>query len=149
MKLCSICKQEKSLEEFAWRNKATGRRHSYCKPCRRSYDRETWKDGSKRKTKIETRKALRKKREEYLVSVLSGGCIDCGNRDIRVLEFDHLRDKVMNVTQMLVDGYSIESMAKEIEKCEIVCANCHKIRTQQRAGGWRLNYFDASLVFNG
>lgn len=147
MKVCYLCKVEKPLEEFSWRNKKLNQRHSYCKPCRRNYDNALWQDGNKKKTKKETRLLLRKKREEFLIEELKNGCVDCGSRDIRVLQFDHLRDKVANVTQMLCDGYSIARMREEIKKCEVVCANCHSIRTQERSGGWRLNYYnDADMV---
>lgn len=142
MKECTVCREIKPEDDFAWRNKALGKRHSYCKACRRKSDNAIWKDGDKKKTKQITRQALRKKREEYIVSVLKSGCADCGEANILVLEFDHLQDKVMNISQMLSDGYSLSAIEKEIAKCQVVCANDHKIRTQLRANSWRLNYVD-------
>lgn len=59
-------------------------------------------------------------------------CIDCGESDSVVLEFDHLRDKEMGVSTMMGTGYSWDAILLEIEKCEIVCANCHKRRTAKQ-----------------
>lgn len=60
-------------------------------------------------------------------------CTDCGEWDIAVLEFDHLRDKTANVSRM-VRSASWERVLEEIAKCEVVCANCHRRRTARRAG---------------
>lgn len=59
-------------------------------------------------------------------------CKDCGNRNPLVLEFDHLRDKEANIARVATNGWSIERVKREMRKCEIVCANCHKIRTHMR-----------------
>ena len=58
-------------------------------------------------------------------------CIDCGERDPIVLEFDHIsqRDKFKSITQMLSGHYSWQSLLAEIQKCEIRCANCHRRRS--------------------
>lgn len=58
-------------------------------------------------------------------------CVDCGQTDIRVLEFDH-RDparKVANVGRMARSGVSVEAVIREVAKCDVRCANCHRIRT--------------------
>jgi hypothetical protein len=49
--------------------------------------------------------------------------------DPRALEFDHFRDKKYNLAKMVGAGYCIETIEKEIEKCEVRCANCHNIKT--------------------
>ncbi|MEO8263129.1 MAG: hypothetical protein ABI566_11230 [Pseudolysinimonas sp.] len=74
----------------------------------------------------------------YLAIALAGGCVDCGNQDIRVLEFDHVRGaKVANVARMVLDA-SLDRVIAEIEKCEVRCRNCHAIATYERLGGsWR------------
>ena len=62
------------------------------------------------------------------------GCADCGGKFPHyVLEFDHLPGykKVDNVYRVL-KKYGVESAWMEIEKCDVVCANCHKIRTYDR-----------------
>lgn len=68
-----------------------------------------------------------------LVDAMSGGCVDCGKSDIRVLEFDHVRgDKVDSITSMVRRGLSVEVLVEEIAKCEVRCANCHTIATLSR-----------------
>ena len=58
-------------------------------------------------------------------------CIDCGETDPLVLEFDHLRDKKFEVSQAFY-GRSWQSILDEIAKCYVVCANCHRRRTARR-----------------
>lgn len=75
---------------------------------------------------------------EFMIAYLGKHpCVDCGESDIIVLEFDHLRDKVADVSVLARGGYSIETIQKEIDKCEVVCANCHRRRTAKRAGTYR------------
>lgn len=62
-------------------------------------------------------------------------CADCGLRDHRVLDFDHLSDKIMPIAIMQSRGWGVESIKKEMRKCQAVCANCHRIRTYNRRHG--------------
>jgi hypothetical protein len=62
----------------------------------------------------------------------SKGCADCGVSNHIVLDFDHIKDKKYNVSRMIHDGFVWAAIKKEISKCEIVCANCHRIRTYKR-----------------
>lgn len=60
-------------------------------------------------------------------------CVDCGITDIRVLEFDHVRGKKLGAVSVGVrDSWNTEKLLDEIKKCEIRCANCHKIMTDTR-----------------
>ena len=60
-------------------------------------------------------------------------CIDCGiNYPYYVMDFDHVRGvKQANVME-LVSTLSKKRIDLEIAKCEIVCSNCHRIRTHMR-----------------
>ncbi len=66
---------------------------------------------------------------------LSHPCADCDISDIRVLEFDHMPGdkKIFNIGEARALSMSLKSLKKEINKCEVVCANCHRIRTITRA----------------
>ena len=57
--------------------------------------------------------------------------MDCGESDLRVLDFDHVRDKkTLNVPRMAAARtYGWERIQQEIAKCEVRCANCHRKRT--------------------
>ena len=61
------------------------------------------------------------------------GCVDCNTKyPFYVLDFDHSRgNKVSNIGQML-DCFTIEDILKEVAKCDIVCSNCHRVRTYTR-----------------
>ncbi len=56
-------------------------------------------------------------------------CVDCGNNDWRVLQFDHVGKKRGNLSEMANGGFAISSLIREIEECVIRCANCHQIKT--------------------
>lgn len=62
---------------------------------------------------------------------LSRGCADCGYREhAEALEFDHLYGKVAHVSGMR--GNKWIGVLEEIAKCDVVCANCHRVRTVRR-----------------
>lgn len=68
--------------------------------------------------------------EEYLKN---HPCVDCGNPDIRVLEFDHVRGvKIDSVTNFVKKSAKLSRLIDEIAKCDIRCANCHRIITKER-----------------
>jgi hypothetical protein len=80
------------------------------------------------------KKALVAERLVYLLAYLrEHPCVDCGESDPVVLEFDHLRDKEFCVGQGFWDR-RWQSVLDEIAKCEVVCANCHRRRTARRGG---------------
>ncbi len=89
------------------------------------------------KSKIKTKKnrtnsKIRNKEfvKDYL---LNHPCVDCGNSDIRVLDFDHVKgNKVNNISNLVRNATSLNNIISEIEKCEIRCANCHRIVTYER-----------------
>ena len=60
-------------------------------------------------------------------------CMDCGECDPVVLEFDHVKGiKVASISSLVAMGYSIPTIQKEIEKCEVRCANCHRKKTAEQ-----------------
>ena len=72
-------------------------------------------------------------RDRIAAVKLESGCVDCGYRlHVAALDFDHLpgTDKKFCVGQGM--GYRWESVLEEIAKCEVVCANCHRVRTANR-----------------
>lgn len=61
------------------------------------------------------------------------GCVDCGETNPVVLDFDHVRgEKVKCVSDMARQSYGLKTIQAEIDKCEVRCANCHRIVTDQR-----------------
>jgi hypothetical protein len=89
------------------------------------------KQANKRQKAANSVKALA---HTQAIKVLTG-CADCGYSDhAEALEFDHLPEhqKVRSVSRMVQDGASIAAIDSEIAKCEVVCANCHAVRTHAR-----------------
>ncbi len=68
--------------------------------------------------------------------LLTKFCIDCGEKDPVVLDFDHRTPdtKFKSISRMLSGHYSWEALVKEIEKCDIRCANCHRRRSHKQFG---------------
>ncbi|MCL5611152.1 MAG: hypothetical protein M1485_01135, partial [Chloroflexi bacterium] len=60
---------------------------------------------------------------------------DCGESDVTVLTFDHVRDtKKYNIAGMIQQGLGLDNIMREIEKTDVVCFNCHMRREQKRRG---------------
>ena len=136
MRRCGRCKTEKPVDQFAWRRRARGQRDNYCQPCRAAYHREHYLANKERYIAAarQRRKALVEERTQYLVTFLRAHpCVDCGETDPIVLEFDHLRDKKFSISEGL-QGRRWQDVLDEIAKCQVVCANCHRRRTAKRGG---------------
>ena len=91
--------------------------------------------GIGQKDKVDKRrKDSRNKIVKYIQEYKSKhGCFDCKeNYPYWILEFDHLSDKKFTIAKYKNYSTSLEKIKKEIEKCEVVCSNCHKNRTFNR-----------------
>jgi hypothetical protein len=140
MKACSRCGLPQPLDSFSIRNRSRGTRQSICKSCQNEYVRRHYQaHRSAYIEKARTRNAEQSRiNAEFLIEYLSSHpCVDCGESDIVVLEFDHQRDKLMAISQLSREGYSLERLKQEIAKCEVVCANCHRRRTAKQFGWYR------------
>lgn len=143
MPICNHCGLPKEEEEFNWRWKNLGIRQSCCKTCQQE-QRRSWYEGSakeRHKENVHARKRrVRDEAREYVVSYLSEHpCVECGEDDPVVLEFHH-RDgdeKERAISELIGGGYSIETIQKEIDKCDVMCANCHRKKTMRDRGWYR------------
>lgn len=100
--------------------RGTTRSHFPCRFCRQEINAANQRP---RRAIIDTIKAER-------------GCVDCGlmlPEHPEVFDFDHLPgvDKTRPIADFVTKG-TVAEMLAEIELCEVVCANCHRIRTRQR-----------------
>ena len=83
----------------------------------------------KRARVSERRRELRQEKRLWLYEyLLDHPCVDCGEDDPVVLEFDHQHNKELDISRA-VNDWSQERIEREIAKCEVVCSNCHKRRT--------------------
>ncbi len=92
---------------------------------------------------MSNRRARVESLKQHIFEHLSkNSCVDCGETDIVVLEFDH-RDrntKVRAVANLIHDGASLDKLKSEIAKCDIRCANCHRRRTAKQFGWAKLDW---------
>ena len=132
MPICITCGEEKAEEQFSWRWQAQGVRQKVCKACRK-IEISQWYERHKEEHLLNVRKntdAQRQVLREYIRAYLAQHpCVECGESDLVVLEFDHLSDKERAVSEMVGRGVSIEKLQREIEKCQVLCANCHRRKT--------------------
>lgn len=88
------------------------------------------------KEKVRQKKALaRMKRLSYIRRLKEVPCIDCGMKyPYYVMDFDHIEGtiKLGNIATIASTGYGQKTLKSEIEKCDVVCVNCHRIRTHKR-----------------
>lgn len=133
---CSRCSAEKPIEQFAWHRKAKGQRNHYCRTCQSAYGKQHYAANRERYLQLEAerKRARAETRMRFLLEYFEGHpCADCGEPDPLVLEFDHLKEKCFNIGSALPDR-NWQSILEEIDKCEVVCANCHRRRTWTRLG---------------
>lgn len=139
MKYCGSCKENLQLTEFNKNPSKKDGLQSNCKICQNKRQRD-WYENNKEKHKkniIEYKKIIKGEIRGKVIEYLSNHpCVDCGEGDIVVLEFDHLRDKKFEISKMISNCCNWESILLEIEKCQVLCANCHRRKTSKQ-----LNYY--------
>ena len=147
LKRCSRCKHEKPKKDFYINRQKHDGRQTTCKVCQREYHNKLWYKGNREKRIKDMKERKRRLRDENYEKVLYlyfiKGCVDCGTRDHRVLEFDHVTGikkksyKTEGISYMVRNGYKWSTIKREIEKCEVRCRNCHKIRTYKQYGYYK------------
>lgn len=141
-KTCLRCGEERDAEkDFSWKNMKKGTRHIWCKDCLAEANRKHYRNNKQiyleRAITRNTLVSEENKRKLYNY-LLSHPCVDCGKTDIRCLEFDHVEgEKLDAIFKMLGQSQSWEKIEAEIAKCEVRCANCHRIKTLERGNWWR------------
>jgi hypothetical protein len=109
-----------------------------CKECRSAYIKKRG-DLHRQQTRCARDKRRAAAREYVLELLRTGVCVDCGLSDAAVLEFDHVGPKRTEVGKLVREAYRLDHIKAEIEKCELVCANCHRRRTATRVRSWRVD----------
>jgi hypothetical protein len=141
-KICPGCGEERDSERvFAWKNKKNGTRQRWCKFCQAAANKTHYQNNKQvyleRALTRNARVNTENKRRLYAY-LSSHPCVDCGESDIRVLEFDHvLGNKTLDIARLLDRAISWSKIEVEIAKCEVRCANCHRIKTLERGKWWR------------
>jgi hypothetical protein len=148
MKYCRKCQTEQLEDEFHRRADRKDGRQPYCKACKKSIDAAIYSKGGedyKARKRQRQREFARRNARLVLEYLQQHPCVDCGEPDPVVLEFDHVRgEKKYNLSDLILRYTSWETIQAEIEKCEVRCANCHRRATATRSGTRR--YLDTLLA---
>lgn len=105
----------------------------WCKSCEKQ-----WHAGRYQREKKEIQLYVKTRRKEltaWIRSLKEGkACADCKlSYHFSAMQYDHTRnDKLIDIASMANRGYKKEKILIEINKCELVCANCHAVRTYKR-----------------
>lgn len=133
MRVCPLCETPKPLTPEYWYRERVGSDtlRNPCKDCMNSR-RRAWFKANPDRRNAKARED-RRRRREWLDSLKADKpCLDCGGEfPPYVMDFDH-RDpatKLHNVARMLDRNRPETEILAEIAKCDLVCANCHRIRT--------------------
>ena len=121
VKRCAKCEKRKDLKNFTLLQ--NGRHHSYCKKCMREVNRQAAARRKKKKTPA----------NQAIIDLKSKtSCADCGGKfNHWQMDLDHVTGvKVYNLNRPYTS--SVESLLEELSKCEVVCSNCHRLRTFTR-----------------
>lgn len=97
-----------------------------------------WAARNRNTTNEHKRKVVQRWRLKVLEYLQGHPCVDCGERDPLVLQFDHVRgDKVDAIARLVSQGRRWEAIEAEIAKCEVRCANCHqRVTILRRTPSW-------------
>lgn len=127
LKCCRLCYQRLPLTMFA-------PKRGKCHDCKREFDRLRYHSEAGQATRQVAAKRHYAEARGLLIRLKDKPCHDCGGTfPVFVMEFDH-RDptqKKMRVSAFAAAGH-IPGMLAEIEKCDLVCSNCHRIRTHRQ-----------------
>lgn len=131
MKFCNDCRETKPLSEF---NKKGGGLQHRCRMCQKIWYKNYYDSSDKEINRLRKKNLQRKiSVREVLNRLKDVPCTDCGLRyPPFVMDFDHLGDKNFNIGFAASRAIPIKKVMDEIAKCEIVCSNCHRYRTNAR-----------------
>jgi hypothetical protein len=127
-KECTKCHRILSIENFRWKNKKLNKKHSHCKDCMKEAEHQRYLTDSSRKNQILQRAYQHKENNSLLVAKYKAqGCYKCGETREYVLDFHHINpDNKNNTIAHMIKSASLENLLLEIQKCVLLCANCHR-----------------------
>lgn len=137
---CTRCGQPKPADAFPPRKRGGTELQSWCRECFAEVAARHYAENRERERRriYGNLGQLRSQNQRLLAEYLaSHPCVDCGETDIVVLEFDHIAGKRGNV-RVLATSRTWNVVADEIAKCQVRCGNCHRRKTAREQGRWIL-----------
>jgi len=125
MKTCNVCREIKHEDEFLFRNKKNGTKHSSCSICYKEIRKRSY--NKNKKYYINKSKRYLKEIRLWFAELKSTlKCEKCGFSHPAALDFHHIDEKESDVS-MLINSCSKKRILDEIKKCIVLCSNCHRI----------------------
>jgi hypothetical protein len=140
MKTCSLCGIEKPRYEYTKKRRNSDGLMAMCRECSLPRRREQYEaNPQNQRDAVNERRA--EVRERIATYKIENPCTDCGKHyPSYVMDFDHVRgEKRAGVAQLTTHSWDV--IQAEIDKCDLVCANCHRERTFMRLGSTQLDYY--------
>lgn len=133
---CSACREYKELVAFAFSDMRSGKRQYICRVCHAAYRHAHYianKVDYVRRAVRQIKRRRDENRRQVFQYLVDHSCIDCGESDVLVLEFDH-RDpsEKWKPVALLAVSKRWPKVLQEIEKCDVRCVNCHRRRTAKQ-----------------
>ena len=125
-KFCNTCKRDLPIDEFyVHRRRGKVGRQSMCKSCASKRRTEHYLANKEHEINVRNTRAnaIRKQFVEYKQNC---SCVNCGEDRWYVLEFHHIDEKIEAVSVLVSNRAAWNTILNEIEKCDVLCANCHK-----------------------
>lgn len=143
MKKCYKCQVLKDRAGFARNIYQNDGLQTLCRECKKVLDHLYYQSHSpqmRKQINEAKRKRVHKVQDRLHTYLSSHPCVDCGEKNIIVLEFDHVKgNKKGNISYMASTAKcSWKTILEEIEKCEVRCANCHRIKTAGQRNWYKL-----------
>jgi len=133
---CRVCGELKPWTEFPRRSRESHRLQTWCRACFSAYKAQRHRENHDREMRrIRRNQAIRiaMHRARVTEHLQTHHCVDCGEADPVVLDFDHVRgEKAGDVSRIVATGYPWAKIEAEIAKCEVRCSNCHRRATHER-----------------
>ena len=138
-KKCSICGEIKEVSEFYQRRThRAGEYYEQCKDCFKERGRKYYHRNHEQQLnlcKLRKRRYINE-RKKWLNEIKNKPCVDCGKMYAPwIMDFDHKDGevKIGSISNLAIHNTSnFKKIEAEIEKCDLVCANCHRQRTHER-----------------
>lgn len=130
-KVCTKCKAEKPATKDYFNVGRRQKLRSDCKACQNLKQSEAYhkKNELYKQSSRNYRKILKECNQKLIWNyLLEHPCTKCGETNPVVLEFDHLKDKKYCISRIIF-SHVWESVLEEINKCQVLCSNCHKKKT--------------------
>ena len=142
-RICPKCPEGnkiKPISEFYFTDLKTRKKYAHiCKTCTNKSRAERQRNYTPEQASYFQKKKRAKKTQKWLQYLSKHPCVDCGEKDVIVLDADHRiqEEKQMAVANMVKRSISWARIQMELNKCDIRCVNCHRKKTQKQLNYWK------------